>query len=60
MTAADATWENSTVISGDVAAEISGLKGQIAGDILVAGSGQLDSRPVGPDGVVIFTYRPVR
>jgi dihydrofolate reductase len=89
------------VISGDVAAEISRVKEQIAGEILVAGSGQLvrtlaahdlvdeyrlmvfpivlgtgkrlfsegitrtelrllDSRPVGPDGVVILTYRPVR
>jgi dihydrofolate reductase len=101
LTAAGATWENSIVISGDVAAEISRVKEQIAGDILVAGSGQLvrtlaahdlvdeyrlmvfpivlgtgkrlfsegitrtelrllDSRPVGPDGVVILTYRPVR
>jgi dihydrofolate reductase len=101
LTTADATWQNSTVISGDVAAEISRVKEQIAGDILVAGSGQLvrtlaahdlvdeyrlmvfpivlgtgkrlfsegitrtelrllDSRPVGPDGVVILTYRPVR
>ncbi len=101
LTVNDATWQNSTVISGDVAAEISRVKEQIAGDILVAGSGQLvrtlaahdlvdeyrlmvfpivlgtgkrlfsegitrmelrllDSRPVGPDGVVILTYRPVR
>ncbi|MFI5287817.1 MAG: dihydrofolate reductase family protein [Candidatus Dormibacteria bacterium] len=101
LTAADATWENSTVISGDVAAEVARVKQQFAGDILIAGSGHLvrnlaahdlvdeyrlmvfpivlgtgkrlfeegtpriqlrllDSRPVGPDGVVILTYAPAR
>ena len=99
LTAADATWENSTVISADVAGEVSKLKEGLAGDILVAGSGNLvttlaehdlvdeyrlmvfpivlgtgkrlfseggkqtdlrliDSRPVGPDGVIILTYQP--
>ena len=101
LTAADATWENSTVISSDVAVEVSRIKEQTAGDLLVAGSGNLVrtlaahdlvdeyrlmvfpivlrtgkrlfsegslrtelqlvvSRPVGPDGVVILTYRPAR
>jgi len=101
LTAADATWENSTVISSDVAVEVSRIKEQTAGDLLVAGSGNLvrtlaahdlvdeyrlmvfpivlgtgkrlfsegsprtelqlvESRPVGPDGVVILTYRPAR
>ena len=41
LTAADATWENSTVISADVAGEVSKLKEGLAGDILVAGSGNL-------------------
>ncbi len=36
-----AEWSNSTVIRGDVAAEVSRLKQQPGQDILVAGSGQL-------------------
>jgi dihydrofolate reductase len=101
LTPAEATWENSTVISTDVGAEVARIKERTAGDILVAGSGQLarslaaedlvyeyrlmvfpivlgtgkrlfgeenpraelrlvDSRPVGPDGVVILTYAPAR
>ena len=92
-------WNNSTVISGDVAGEVEKLKSSGEGDILVNGSAQLvrelmehdlvdeyrlmvfpivlgsgkrafgdtaratalrlvESRPVGPDGVVILTYRP--
>jgi dihydrofolate reductase len=92
-------WENSTVISGDVAEEVSKLKAEPGGSILVAGSVQLvrtlldnglvdelrlmvfplvlgkgkrlfddglgksalelvESKPVGPDGVVILVYRP--
>jgi dihydrofolate reductase len=34
-------WTNSTVISGNVAEEVGKLKGRIAGDILINGSGQL-------------------
>jgi dihydrofolate reductase len=34
-------WNNSTVIKGDVAAEVARLKEEAGGDILVAGSGQL-------------------
>jgi len=34
-------WNNSTVIKGNVAEEVSALKGRYAGDILVAGSGTL-------------------
>jgi dihydrofolate reductase len=101
LTSADATWENSTVISADVATEVARVKEQFAGDILIAGSGNLvrtlavhdlvdeyrlmvfpivlgtgkrlfeegtprielrllDSRPLGPDGVVILTYAPAR
>jgi dihydrofolate reductase len=92
-------WNNSTVISGDLANEVAKLKQNGEGDILVNGSAQLvralmehelvdeyrlmvfplvlgsgkrlfedpgaakalrlvDSKPVGPDGVVILTYRP--
>jgi dihydrofolate reductase len=37
----EAEWNNSTVIKGDVAEEVSKLKQQVDGDILVAGSAQL-------------------
>ncbi|MGH3117088.1 MAG: dihydrofolate reductase family protein [Gaiellales bacterium] len=37
----EADWNNSTLIAGDVAEEVSKLKQQQGGDILVAGSGQL-------------------
>jgi dihydrofolate reductase len=37
----DPEWQNTTVISGDVAGEISKLKGETGGVILVAGSGTL-------------------
>jgi dihydrofolate reductase len=93
-------WENSTVISADVVGEVSKLKAEPGGNILVAGSVQLvrtlldndlvdelrlmlfpvvlgkgkrlfddglgksalelvESRPVGPDGIVVLVYRPV-
>ena len=101
LSAADANWTNSTVISDDVAGQISRLKEQVARDILVAGSATLvrtlaehdlvdeyrlmlfpvvlgsgkrlftdgtahtvlrlvDSRPLGPDGVLLLTYAPAR
>jgi class 3 adenylate cyclase/dihydrofolate reductase len=37
----EATWNNSTLLSGDVAAEVSKLKEQPGGDILVQGSADL-------------------
>ena len=37
-TLADASWNNTTIISADVAAEVAGLKERYEGDILVAGS----------------------
>ncbi|MGH9123201.1 MAG: dihydrofolate reductase family protein [Acidimicrobiales bacterium] len=37
----EATWANSTVLRGDVVAEVTALKERIGGDILVAGSAQL-------------------
>jgi dihydrofolate reductase len=37
----DPGWTNSTVLSGDVPAEVEKLKGEIDGEILVAGSGRL-------------------
>ena len=40
-TLAGAEWQNSTVLKGDVAAEIANLKDRPGGDILVAGSAQL-------------------
>jgi dihydrofolate reductase len=93
-------WNNSTLIKGDVAEEVSELKQQDGKDILVFGSAQLvhtlmqhdlideyrlmvfpvvvgkgkrlfgdvgetramrlvDTKPVGPDGVLILIYRPV-
>lgn len=36
-----ATWNNSTVIRGDVVTEVGRLKGHAGGDLLVAGSAQL-------------------
>jgi dihydrofolate reductase len=41
LTDADATWNNTTVIRGDVGAEVARLKAEAGGDLLVAGSGQL-------------------
>jgi dihydrofolate reductase len=41
LTDDEATWENSTVIRSDVAGEVKRVKEQVAGDILVAGSGNL-------------------
>jgi dihydrofolate reductase len=41
LTDDDADWTNSTVIRSDVAGQISRVKEQVAGDILVAGSAQL-------------------
>jgi dihydrofolate reductase len=37
----DPTWNNTTVLRGDLAEEITKLKQQFEGDILVAGSAQL-------------------
>jgi dihydrofolate reductase len=37
----DATWNNSTVIRGDVPRAVAKLKEEVEGDILVGGSGQL-------------------
>jgi dihydrofolate reductase len=92
-------WNNSTLIEGDVAEEVSRLNEQPGKDILVFGSSQLvrtlmghdlideyrlmvfpivlgkgkrlfgdvgetralrlvDTKPVGPDGVLVLTYRP--
>jgi dihydrofolate reductase len=41
MSDEDATWENSTVIRGDISGEIERLKKEVEGDILVAGSATL-------------------
>jgi dihydrofolate reductase len=49
MTLKDPEWHNTTVISGDVAAEIAKLKGQTNGVILVAGSGTLVATLLGAD-----------
>jgi dihydrofolate reductase len=37
----DATWNNSTLVRGDVAAEVAKLKGEQGGDLLVWGHGLL-------------------
>jgi dihydrofolate reductase len=37
----DATWDNSTVIRGDVVSEVAALKERLPGDLLVAGSATL-------------------
>jgi len=41
LSEADATWQNSSVLRGDVAAEVRELKDRVAGDLLVAGSASL-------------------
>ncbi len=40
-TLAEPTWKNTTVLDGDLAADVRGVKERFAGDILVAGSGTL-------------------
>jgi dihydrofolate reductase len=40
-TLTDPTWNNTTVLSGDLAEEVGGLKERFSGDILVAGSATL-------------------
>jgi dihydrofolate reductase len=40
-TLTDPEWENTTVVSGDLAAEVAALKDRYDGDILVAGSARL-------------------
>ncbi|HYZ82049.1 MAG TPA: dihydrofolate reductase family protein, partial [Solirubrobacteraceae bacterium] len=40
-TLAEATWNNSTILRGDLAEEVGALKAQDGGDILVAGSASL-------------------
>jgi dihydrofolate reductase len=98
-TLTDPEWNNTVVIDGNVAEEVSKLRHEDGGDILVNGSARLvetlmakdlvdeyrlmvfpvvlgkgkrlfgdparakalqlaEARPVGPDGVVILTYRP--
>jgi dihydrofolate reductase len=98
-TLADPEWNNTTVISDDVAAEVARLRDAPGGDVLVNGSVRLvetlrendlvdeyrlmvfpivlgrgkrlfgdtdgtaalrlvEARPVGPEGVVVLTYRP--
>jgi dihydrofolate reductase len=41
LTDADADWNNSTVVRGDVVAELKALKANLAGDLLVNGSAAL-------------------
>ncbi|MFZ0214794.1 MAG: dihydrofolate reductase family protein [Candidatus Dormiibacterota bacterium] len=101
LTDAEATWENSKVIRGDLSEQVSSVKAAFPGDVLVAGSATLvralaerdlvdeyrlmvfplvlgsgkrvfaegtrmtrlrlvDTKPVGPDGVVVLTYQPQR
>jgi dihydrofolate reductase len=41
MNESDATWNNTTIVRGDVATEVAKLKAQPGGDLLVEGSAQL-------------------
>ncbi len=50
-----ADWNNSTVLSGDLATEVSALREQDGGDILVAGSGTLVRGLIGAD--LVDEYR---
>ena len=61
----DPTWNNTTVLQGDLKPEVERVKRRYERDILVGGSGQLvqsllelvDSTDL-EDGVFILTYRP--
>src|SRR5258706_7207690 len=44
---AEATWNNTTVIRGDMAAEVAKLKARPGGDLLVFGSSRLAQDPAG-------------
>lgn len=48
-TLTDPTWQNTTVVSGDVVGEVSRLKDEVDGTILVAGSGKLVAALLGAD-----------
>jgi dihydrofolate reductase len=50
-TLTEATWKNTTIISGDVAAEVARIKDRYTGDILVAGSAKL-TRALAADDLV--------
>jgi dihydrofolate reductase len=41
LTDAEANWNNTTIITGDVVAQVSKLKAQPGGDVLLEGSGEL-------------------
>jgi dihydrofolate reductase len=55
QTLEQAEWSNSTVVSGDLAAEVGALKAQPGGDILVAGSASLVQGLAGHD--LVDEYR---
>jgi dihydrofolate reductase len=55
QTLGQADWNNSTVISGDLAAEVGALKAQPGGDLLVAGSATLAQALAGHD--LVDEYR---
>jgi dihydrofolate reductase len=50
----EATWQNSTVIDGDVATRVAGLKDQPGGNISVLGSGELVQTLIGADLVDVY------
>lgn len=54
-TLTDPAWENTTVLSGDVAEEVRALKDRVEGDILVAGSATLVHALVAADLVDAYT-----
>jgi dihydrofolate reductase len=51
LTEEEADWNNSTIIKGDVAAEVTKLKEQYAGDILIGGSAKL-AQSLAADGLI--------
>jgi dihydrofolate reductase len=55
QTLEQAEWSNSTVVSGDLAAEVGALKAQPGGDVLVAGSASLVQGLAGHD--LVDEYR---
>jgi len=57
-TLASAQWHNSSVLGGDIAAEVAKLKEQPGNELQVPGSGELAQATTTRSGVIIASYEP--